>query len=78
MQEREKSRSLDLQILAPVLFSIPGGWLNVMPRCEPISRDDFDSIITEIMIMNATLPVEEKLDSFGWYQDRIVAVDYGG
>lgn len=37
MQERELSRRGYPQ-LCPVVFSIPGGWLVVMPRVEPLSN----------------------------------------
>lgn len=65
--------------LCPILFSLPGGFLVVMPRCEPLSLNDFVSIDMQEFVdrPDIRLPVEDKQDSFGWYQGRIVAVDYG-
>lgn len=66
--------------LCPVLFSIPGGFLVVMPRCKPLTLDEFSNLDYESFIYKTpdlVLPVENKLDSFGLYEGRIVAVDYG-
>ena len=64
--------------LCPVLFRVPGGFLIVMPRCEPItvplSRDEYLAFVEQA---DYTVPVEHKQDSFGIYQGRLVAIDYG-
>ena len=53
--------------LCPITFYIPGGWLVIMPRCYPANY-----------VPEKVLPfVENKMDSFGIYNDRVVAVDYG-
>jgi hypothetical protein len=83
MQEREFSRT-GWPELCPVLFSLPGGWLVVMPRAEPL--EDGEWALLDIMGTREqwadrgeyVVPVEMKRDSFGWLPDRgIVAVDYG-
>lgn len=56
--------------VCPVLWHIPGGWLVVMPRLPILTEAD------EIPNIEG-LCVERKMDSFGRYNDRIVAVDYG-
>ena len=73
----------------PVLFSIWGGWLNIMPKCQILTDEEFinnineewlyikDVILTEDAIIDRKLPVELKSDSFGWLNGRIVSVDYG-
>lgn len=75
MQERELD-TLKHEALCPVLFYIPGGFLVVMPRAEPIPDDysigDFFEKYKE-----DSLPVEKKRDSFGVLNGKIVAVDYG-
>lgn len=57
---------------------MPGGWAVVMPRCELLGRrlseDEYREFCTG---PDYTVPVENKPDSFGWYQGRLVAVDYG-
>ena len=40
MQERQFSKS-DMEGLCPVIFSIPGGFLNVMPYALPFTDDEF-------------------------------------
>jgi len=71
--------------LCPVLFSIPGGWLNIMQRAEPLTREQFFALDYAEWIKGGTdlpegewvIPVENKLDSFGLIDGRVVAVDYG-
>lgn len=78
MQEREFAR-MGWPELCPVLFSLPGGWLVVMRRAQPLTRDEFNEFDTREFIerSDGVIPVEEKLCSFGWIEGRIVAVDYG-
>ncbi|MGN6538949.1 MAG: hypothetical protein ACTHKQ_24880 [Mesorhizobium sp.] len=65
--------------LCPLTFSLPGGWLNVMRRAEPLSRDEWFAFDRDAFIDRGDwiLPVEDKMDSFGKLNGRIVAVDYG-
>lgn len=65
------------KLMCPVLFSIPGGWLVVMPRCRPISPRAFLAYPWAKFFNNHGIPVEDKLDSFGRYKRNMVAVDYG-
>lgn len=77
MQEIHMSTLKDDR-MCPVRFSIAGGWLVVMPRCKELSQDDFFGMdFTDFQSGDFQVPVENKLDSFGWYQNRIVALDYG-
>jgi len=69
--------------LCPVIFAMPLGFLNVMPRCEMLSRDvffalDYEAFTSESNgIFCLSDMVEKKLDSFGMLNGKIVAVDYG-
>jgi hypothetical protein len=79
MQETLWWKGMKHEKLCPVLFSIPGGFLIVMPRATPLSRTeyvalDFDDFADQ---EDFVIPVEDKQDSFGILQGRIVAVDYG-
>ena len=57
--------------LCPIVYYLPGGFLNVMPRCSPITHES-------LMFKDANgLDIEQKLDSFGYYNGKVVAVDYG-
>lgn len=78
MQERDFGRAGWPQ-LCPLVWSVPGGWLVVQRRAEPLADDEwacFDApsfCVTDDYV----LPVEFKRDSFGKIDGRIVAVDYG-
>lgn len=70
--------------LCPVIFSMPFGLMNIMPRARKLSRDEFfaldykafvDSSNGQYSISDMT---ERKMDTFGWLNGRIVVVDYGG
>jgi len=65
--------------LCPVLFSFPGGFLVVMRRARPISRTHYESISYEQLVAkdHYRVPAENKPDSWGVLDGRIVAVDYG-
>lgn len=77
--------------LLPILFHIPGGWLNVFPRCEVFTDDKdpalvayFEQLLDDYEIRNdrkayETLQVIEVAEpqNFGYYQGRVVATDYG-
>ena len=81
MQEREFSSITNIgrtPFACPVIMSIPGGWLNVMPRCEPLSDDQWDEVQSRCPGSFLPIPVEYgKRDSFGVLDGRIVVVDYG-
>jgi hypothetical protein len=79
MYERRWS-GFDPERLCPVLWSIPGGFLNVMPRVETL--DDY--LDTDLYLErfgdqgDYTLSfIENKPHHFGYYKGNLVAVDYG-
>lgn len=91
MQEVAISKSND-ERLCPVKFYLPFGLLLIMPKCDMISVEFYDNMdkskfwpnesedyhpknMCERAILNA--PVENKPDSFGRYNNKIVAIDYG-
>lgn len=91
MQEISFSKIND-ERLCPIKFYIPGGWLLVMPRCAPITEATFSTLdLTRFWPdesedyhpkntcerANYNAPVENKIDSFGYYNNKIVAIDYG-
>lgn len=67
--------------LCPVIWAFPGGWLLIMRRARQLTMKEFDSLIYSEWIKGDSndyiIPVEEKLDSFGMLDGKIVAVDYG-
>lgn len=65
--------------LCPVVFRLPGGFVNVMRRAEPLTREQFFGFNYEQFAHKPDywVPVENKWDSFGLLNGRIVAVDYG-
>lgn len=66
--------------LCPVRWSGPLGLVIVMPRCQPLTDAEFCAEVSPKWGKGkAHLPVvENKADSFGRLNGKIVAVDYGG
>lgn len=77
IQEQKFSGS-DL-IFCPIVFSIWGGWFNVMRRASPMSEDDFDRLVTDDFMQSHSMivPCEIKVSSFGYIEGKVVCVDYG-
>lgn len=78
MQERTFGK-MDWPELCPVIFGMPGGWFIVMRRAEPLTNQqywlmDYDAFVNQ---PDYKVPVENKWDSFGMIEGKIVAVDYG-
>lgn len=65
--------------LCPVVWSLSGGWIVVMARAKELTRNEWNEFDAEQWRDREeyTIPVENKRDSFGWFQGRIVAIDYG-
>lgn len=62
--------------VCPVLFSMPGGWFNVMPRCGTVpGYCDAVAVILDDPILKEW--VEPKSSSFGYLRGVVVAVDFG-
>ncbi len=80
MQEAEFA-TLDDPRLCPVLGSIPGGWLVVMRRARVMTPAEFARLDWPHFVAGrpgqTVIPAEHKADSFGWLDDRVVAIDYG-
>lgn len=79
MQEVQFWKVFHHEKLCPVLWSLSGGLLIVMPRTHPLTWNDYGQFNYEQFIDAGdwVIPVEDKQDSFGWYEGRIVAIDYG-
>lgn len=84
------NKNTDPDRLAPVLFSIPGGFLIVMPRCEIFLSDKAPELIQYFEDLIDSCPSDERpawnvlniievseCRNFGFYQGRVVAIDYG-
>ena len=78
MQERKFSATRWPE-LCPVVFSIPGGFIVVMRRAQPLTRKEFDAIDLEAWANKDEyrIPIEYKMDSVGWLDYNLVAIDYG-
>ena len=65
--------------LCPVIFGVPGGWLNVMRRARPLTDEEWDQFDVKTFLERETgfIPAEPKRCSFGMLDGRVVAVDYG-
>jgi hypothetical protein len=66
--------------LAPVLWADRWGFVLVMPRLTPLTDAEFETFDYAGFVNRSdgsVVPVEEKSDSFGRLNRRIVAIDYG-
>ena len=59
--------------ICPVLFSIPGGWLSIMPRCERLTDKQWD-----VLEKTDAFPELDdwKPENFGVLDGLIVQLDY--
>lgn len=50
-----------------------------MPKVRTLTDDEFCAMDFKVFTENDDyyVPVEEKANSFGWLDDKIVAIDYG-
>jgi hypothetical protein len=78
MQERQWGRT-GFEGLCPVVFSLPGGWLVVMPRARLMTDEEFFAFDAESFCERGDylIPAEPKSNSFGHLAGQIVAIDYG-
>lgn len=66
--------------LCPVLFSLPGGFLVVMPRaevCSEATMPDEETLRKLTSQPDRCVPAEWKADSWGYLEGRLVAIDFG-
>ena len=65
------------ELICPVIFYFPFGFLSVMPRCNPITEKEYSQLD---FTLYDNIPCEKsagKSDSYGWLNNKIVALDYG-
>jgi hypothetical protein len=69
--------------LAPVVFGVPGGWLTVQRRCEPLTAEQWSDLL---FLYDEGPPVgvdwhgfscDFKRDNFGTIDGSVVLLDYG-
>ncbi len=59
--------------LCPVLFSVPGGWMIVMRRAQPLP----DGMWHEGLLPNPPRNLDDKAENFGLLDGTVVLLDYG-
>jgi hypothetical protein len=74
MQER---RAQGQQGICPLLWSLPGGLLNVMPRARELTPEEWLAFDYDGHVQRGAHSAERKPDSFGVLDGQIVAIDYG-
>lgn len=85
MQEAAFGKRSDMmEGICPTYFSFPGGFLNIQPRCDILSEEEYKllHITLRRMRKNGLSCVEDKHDSWGWLRTSkfgsvLVAVDIG-
>lgn len=78
MQEVQFSK-LNSTKICPVMFNLPLGFFLIARKAEPLTREEFFNldVLKWKIENNFIVPVENKFDSFGKIDGKIVAVDYG-
>lgn len=61
----------EFTFLCPIKYSFLFSFVVVMPRVDPIPRDEFYNISP------FNFSYEHKLDSYGLFNNKVVVVDYG-
>lgn len=77
---RESSVSkLNFKGYCPVLFSIAGGWLIVMPKVKIMTREEWDTFDLKEWrrTIDFHIEIEIKECNFGFLNGEAVTVDYG-
>lgn len=77
-QERKFSKTGWLE-LCPIVCGLPGGWCNVMWRAKPLTDRQWNEFDFDLFVANTNggILAENKRDSFGVLDGKIVVVDYG-
>lgn len=61
--------------LCPITFRLPGGFLVVMRRASPLTKEEYDGTDFDDF---AGLPMDNHIENFGKLDGRTVMVDYSG
>ena len=61
--------------VAPTIWRIPGGFMNVQRRALPLTRDQWRRVLDDKDVIDAGLDV--KYENFGTIVGKIVLIDYG-
>lgn len=77
MQEASFTCLADEMRLCPVVFSLPGGWLSVQRRCEPLTDCQWSSISGITDRSWHGMHCDFKRPNFGALDGRVVLLDYG-
>lgn len=77
MQEKTFSKLNPHNKFCPVVFYILGGFLLIMPRYKELTLEEWNNFNYLNFIGTNNLPIENKIDSFGWLKNKIIAIDYG-
>ena len=83
MRERNcwKHWKLSTDKLCPILFGLPGGWMNIMKKARVMTDEEFLNFEWEkfcVINKHAYIPGEAKPDCYGWIDDKVVVIDFGG
>ena len=70
--------------LCPTIYSAPGGWMNIQPRCQPLTDDEWHSVELQSDAYSEHgqhtwqgMNCDFKRDNFGTLNGSIILLDYG-
>lgn len=62
--------------LCPVKWKSPFGFILIMQRADPFTREEYDADLNGLIKRFSGLPFDAKVENFGKIDERIVLVDY--
>ncbi len=62
--------------LCPILFSAPFGLFLIMKKAKSLTSSDLEIDLYNFMEINNITSAENKMESFGWLNNRLVCIDY--
>lgn len=62
-------------LLCPVVWCSLGGWVLVMKKAKPITREQWE-MITDISKFKKHFSGDDTMSNYGYYENRLVKLDY--
>lgn len=62
-------------LLCPVIWCSWGGWILIMKRATPLTREDWDKVNFHNHVR--IFPGDDTISNYGFLDSRLVKIDYG-
>ena len=65
------------ELLCPVVWCSWGGWILIMRKAKILTDKEFVEHVDIHAYTEAGFDGDDKSDNYGWFEGRIVKIDYG-